>query len=138
MARPSFSLAFALLLALSLSTIALALAATVTSTVSDVATATAASIYPGGTNWAYFGCYNETTLYNGTNGQRAINGGLIEALDTMTVEICLNYCKSNGFAVAGLEYTRLVSLFIVLLFQWKSSEGALIWDWDRRIWLGFG
>lgn len=101
--------ALAVLLALSFSTLALAQSSSATPTTSDTATATAASIYPGGTNWAYFGCYNETTLYNGTNGARAI-AGLLEASDIMTVETCLNYCRGNGYQVAGLEYTRFVSL----------------------------
>ncbi|KUJ22455.1 WSC-domain-containing protein, partial [Mollisia scopiformis] len=70
------------------------------------ATATSASIYPAPTGWGYYGCYNETTLANGTEGQRALNGGVMEALDQMTVPMCLAYCQSNAYAFAGLEYTR--------------------------------
>lgn len=32
----------------------------------------------------------------------------MEALDQMTVPMCLAYCKSNGYNWAGLEYTRFV------------------------------
>ncbi|RDL34535.1 uncharacterized protein BP5553_07663 [Venustampulla echinocandica] len=71
------------------------------------ATTTApASIFPGTASWAYQGCYNETTTVNGTNGLRALNGGINSALDTMTVPICLNFCADANYAFAGLEYTR--------------------------------
>jgi len=58
----------------------------------------------------YYGCYNETTGLNGTDGTRALSGGKMEALNNMTVQNCLTFC-SNGSAVgeyayAGLEYGR--------------------------------
>jgi hypothetical protein len=45
-------------------------------------------------------------LANGTEGLRALNGGLMEDLTTMTVPICIAYCQSNSYSFAGLEYTR--------------------------------
>jgi hypothetical protein len=55
-------------------------------------------------------------LTNGTNGLRALNGGVSEALDSMTVDLCLAFCKTNGYSFAGLEYTRFVAL--VFPFSW--------------------
>ena len=84
-------------------------AATTTSTsptASSPPTSTGASIFPGTSTWTYYGCYNETTLLNGTNGLRALNGGVMETLDTLTVQTCLTYCAGNSYAFAGLEYTR--------------------------------
>ncbi|KAF8866392.1 WSC-domain-containing protein [Acephala macrosclerotiorum] len=76
-----------------------------TATTESAATATA-SIFPAPTGWSYYGCYNETTLANGTDGLRALNGGVMEDLTTMTVPVCLAYCQSNSYSFAGLEYTR--------------------------------
>jgi WSC domain len=69
-----------------------------------------ATIYPGTSKWEYYGCYNETTLTNGTNGARALSGGTSEAQDTMTVGTCLDFCASGSYQYAGLEYTRQVHL----------------------------
>lgn len=65
----------------------------------------AQSIYSGDGKWAYQGCYNETTLANGTNGARALAGSS-ESTDTMTVSICLAYCASGSYSWAGVEYTK--------------------------------
>jgi hypothetical protein len=63
-------------------------------------------IYPGDAKYVYNGCYNETTLVNGTGGRRALFGGGMEALDTMTVSTCLDYCNMGGNKYAGLEYGK--------------------------------
>ncbi|TVY28973.1 putative fungistatic metabolite [Lachnellula hyalina] len=71
------------------------------------ATATAsASVYPDTTKWEYVGCQNETTLRNNTNGLRALNSGVSESLELMTVDTCLTYCAGGNYAFAGLEYTK--------------------------------
>lgn len=102
---------------------------------------TTASIYPAPTGWSYYGCYNETTLTNGTEGQRALNGGIMEALDTMTVPICLEYCKSHSFTFAGIEYTRYVLFLLVFsrilhywygLKRWKLTVGTKMRDMIRK------
>jgi hypothetical protein len=72
----------------------------------------AASIYQPSSGWVYYGCYNETTTINGTDGLRALYG-IEETLTTMTVPTCLAYCQSNSYSFAGLEYTRFV-LFSLL------------------------
>ncbi len=33
----------------------------------------------------------------------------MEALDIMTVPLCLGFCQTNGYAFAGVEYTRSVT-----------------------------
>ncbi|KAH6709217.1 WSC domain-containing protein [Leptodontidium sp. MPI-SDFR-AT-0119] len=65
-----------------------------------------ATISPGNTKYEYAGCYSETTLSNGTNGLRALNGGKTESVVTMTVGNCLDFCSADGYEFAGLEYTR--------------------------------
>jgi hypothetical protein len=82
--------------------VALSLAQTTTSS------AATASVYPGTSKWEYVGCQNETTLMNNTNGLRALNGGVSESVDLMTVDTCLNYCAGGNYAFAGLEYTKYV------------------------------
>ncbi|PQE15506.1 WSC domain-containing protein [Rutstroemia sp. NJR-2017a WRK4] len=71
----------------------------------STSTQTAAAV-PGSSNYEYLGCYNETTLVNNTAGLRALNDGPREAMDIMTVEMCLRFCKGYGLKYAGLEYTR--------------------------------
>ncbi|KAL2072576.1 hypothetical protein VTL71DRAFT_11919 [Oculimacula yallundae] len=65
-----------------------------------------AKIFPGDKKYSYAGCYSETTLNNGTNGLRALNGGKQETTETMTVQTCLDFCNADGFEFAGLEYTK--------------------------------
>jgi hypothetical protein len=81
----------------------------------------AATIYQASSGWAYYGCYNETTTINGTDGLRALYG-IEETLTTMTVPTCLAYCQSNSYSFAGLEYTRFV-LFSLLPFSMRSGRG---------------
>jgi len=68
--------------------------------------AAVATVFPSTSKWEYLGCQSETTSLNNTNGMRALNGGINEALDSMTVDTCLNFCAGGSFAFAGLEYTR--------------------------------
>ncbi|KAG0650680.1 Peptide O-xylosyltransferase [Hyphodiscus hymeniophilus] len=71
------------------------------------ATSVNATIFPGDSTYTYYGCYNETTLLNGTAMTRALTGGGDESSNNMTVETCLQFCKAGGDGVfAGLEYTR--------------------------------
>ncbi|KAF7951375.1 hypothetical protein EAE96_006690 [Botrytis aclada] len=67
---------------------------------------TLAAIVPSASSYTYLGCYNETRNTNTTGGLRSLNGGVTEALDVMTVPLCMAFCKSNGYAYAGIEYTR--------------------------------
>ncbi|TVY41629.1 putative fungistatic metabolite [Lachnellula subtilissima] len=77
------------------------------STSTSAATTTAtASVYPDTTKWEYVGCQKETTLLNNTNGLRALNSGVSESLELMTVDTCLTYCAGGNYAFAGLEYTK--------------------------------
>ncbi|TVY19281.1 putative fungistatic metabolite [Lachnellula arida] len=77
-----------------------------TSTSATSTTTATANIYPGTTKWEYVGCQNETTLMNNTNGLRALNSGVSESLELMTVDTCLTYCAGGNYAFAGLEYTK--------------------------------
>jgi hypothetical protein len=86
-----------------------AFAQSTSSTASQPASTAVASIFPGTSPWSYYGCWNETTLITGTNGARALGGGVQEDLTTMTAELCMSFCKSNSFTFAGIEYTKYVS-----------------------------
>lgn len=89
------------------------------------ATSVNATIYPGDSTYTYYGCYNETTLINGTAGLRALSGGADETSDSMTVETCLKFCQSNGGgAFAGLEYTKYAPNFPLSLSL--SSQSPFI------------
>ncbi|KAI9645536.1 hypothetical protein NHQ30_006278 [Ciborinia camelliae] len=59
------------------------------SATSTSSTATAA-IVPSSSSYTYLGCYNETSNTNSTGGLRALHGGVTEALDVMTVPLCLS------------------------------------------------
>ncbi|WWD22710.1 hypothetical protein CI109_107203 [Kwoniella shandongensis] len=48
----------------------------------------------------YIGCYTEAS------GGRHLNGSYYANTQTMTNEVCMNYCKSKGFAYAGTEYAQ--------------------------------
>ncbi|XWW92620.1 hypothetical protein V2A60_000545 [Cordyceps javanica] len=59
--------------------------------------------------YAYHGCYNETTLAEGSAGTRALAGGtsLVQA-DAMTVPACLRFCQDGDtkYRYAGVEWSR--------------------------------
>ncbi|KAG7292567.1 hypothetical protein NEMBOFW57_002602 [Staphylotrichum longicolle] len=72
--------------------------------------------------YAYHGCYNETTEPADTSGVRALAGGAnLVRPGGMTVETCLDFCKtgagdasggkSGRFKFAGLEYASLSEKF---------------------------
>ncbi|RAL60372.1 hypothetical protein DID88_000148 [Monilinia fructigena] len=84
----------------------LTFAQTTTPATSSSSTTTVPATVPSASSYTYFGCYNETSNTNRTGGLRALNGGVNEALDVMTVPLCMAFCKSNGYAYAGIEYTR--------------------------------
>jgi hypothetical protein len=67
---------------------------------------TARSKYAPLQNWMYLGCFNETTLNEATDGERALYDGISESLATMTVRMCVTFCDSNRFVYAGMEYFR--------------------------------
>ncbi|TVY89908.1 hypothetical protein LAWI1_G005569 [Lachnellula willkommii] len=96
----------AFLAALSLAQATATASSTSTSTSATSTTTAIANIYPGTTKWEYVGCQNETTLMNNTNGLRALNSGVSESLELMTVDTCLTYCAGGNYAFAGLEYTK--------------------------------
>jgi hypothetical protein len=49
--------------------------------------------------WEYVGCGTDDYYDRAMGGSKA-------ATDTMTVETCVDLCKSSGFSYAGLEYSR--------------------------------
>lgn len=57
------------------------------------------TIHPGTAGYTYIGCYTEAT------SGRALPGKLL-ATDTMTVPKCIEFCATNGFSHAGIEYAR--------------------------------
>ncbi|KAJ8070738.1 hypothetical protein OCU04_001108 [Sclerotinia nivalis] len=101
------TLSFIAILFAFLSLTSLTFAQSLTTSATSTSTATAA-IVPSASSYTYIGCYNETSNTNSTGGLRALNGGVTEALDVMTVPLCMAFCKSNGYAYAGIEYTRFV------------------------------
>ncbi|KAF2774222.1 WSC-domain-containing protein, partial [Teratosphaeria nubilosa] len=48
-------------------------------------------------DWEYVGCANDSTATRTFSGSSTYN-------DNMTVEYCINYCKGEGYSLAGLEY----------------------------------
>ncbi|OAA82119.1 Carbohydrate-binding WSC [Akanthomyces lecanii RCEF 1005] len=59
--------------------------------------------------YTYHGCYNETTLAEGSAGTRALAGGSSDVQpDTMTVPACLAFCQSGDtkYRYAGVEWSR--------------------------------
>ncbi len=61
--------------------------------------------------YTYHGCFNETTLVEGSAGTRALSGGssLVQP-DNMTVPACLTFCQSGDtkYRYAGVEWSRYV------------------------------
>ncbi|KAK6592878.1 wsc domain-containing protein [Botrytis cinerea] len=102
MAPPIFLLAI-LLSFLSLTTLTFAQTSTTPASTTSTVIPT---IVPSASSYTYVGCYNETLNTNTTGGLRSLNGGVTEALDVMTIPLCMAFCKSNGYAYAGIEYTR--------------------------------
>jgi hypothetical protein len=49
-------------------------------------------------NYNYTGCYKELT------NARAITGYSLTSTSSMTVEMCVGACQTNGYALAGVEY----------------------------------
>jgi hypothetical protein len=72
-------------------------ASTASSASASPSPAAASVTLPSG--WASSGCVAE-----GSSG-RALTG-TSTAADGMTVETCVAYCQTNGFSIAGLEYSR--------------------------------
>ncbi|TGO58544.1 hypothetical protein BOTNAR_0179g00040 [Botryotinia narcissicola] len=96
---PPLSLLSLLLSFFSLTTLTtLTLAQTSTTPASSTST-TIATIVPSASSYTYLGCYNETLNTNTTGGLRSLNGDVTEALDVMTVPLCIAFCKSNGILI---------------------------------------
>ncbi|ATY58354.1 Carbohydrate-binding WSC [Cordyceps militaris CM01] len=75
-----------------------------------VAAADQLRVYTDDTHtYAYYGCYNETTLAEGSAGTRALAGGssLVQP-DNMTVPACLRFCHDGDtkYRYAGVEWSR--------------------------------
>jgi hypothetical protein len=114
-----------------------------TSTTSHPASTTA-TILAAPSPWSYYGCWNETTLAAGTNGARALAGGVEEDLPTMTADVCLAYCKSASYTFAGIEYTRYGSPLVLTFesqmlgntsiagFSTDSRQGMLLRQFAQR------
>jgi hypothetical protein len=97
------------------------------------------------------GAYTNTGCVQEVDG-RLLRGASI-AGDNMTIETCTNFCQSQSFSIAGLEYGREVSsssrighhntlMATVLLlksihlhssFQW-SVQHALCWKRSAELW----
>ena len=103
---------------------------TSTSNGASASPSTTATVFSGTANWDYIGCYNETTLVNGTGGARAL-AGVLEAEDDMTVVTCLDYCRGQGLSMAGLEYTRYVTLILQLSLVLGFDGIAKLSQWQR-------
>lgn len=40
---------------------------------------------------------------------------MMEDPDTMTAAICIAFCKSNSYPLAGIEYTKYVSSYLCMI-----------------------
>lgn len=67
-------------------------------------TPTGPVVNPGNADYTYLGCYADGLT-------KAINPNVKYANNSMTVKVCLDYCKSKGTTYAGIEY-RYVPLHI--------------------------
>jgi hypothetical protein len=68
---------------------------------------TAPTPLPSTKDYAYLGCYNETTSITIAGNVRALADGTMESLlESMTVEACAAFCLSGGYVFAGLEYAQ--------------------------------
>lgn len=72
-------------------------ASSTTSSVLPPPTPTGPVINPGNANYSYVACYAD-------GATKAISSTTFLKVDTMTVAICLAFCKSKGSTYAGLEY----------------------------------
>jgi curli biogenesis system outer membrane secretion channel CsgG len=50
----------------------------------------------------YIGCYKDQGDPNGVAGRDLL--GLITSSSSMTTELCVSFCKTNGFSYAGTQY----------------------------------
>lgn len=67
------------------------------------------TVYDDSDQYAYHGCYNETTGIEGAGGARALEGGITEVrADEMTVPMCLDFCGKGDeeYRYAGLQWSR--------------------------------
>ncbi|KAH0537068.1 hypothetical protein FGG08_006109 [Glutinoglossum americanum] len=80
-----------------LSTTSVSLATSTSS--SPSATPTGPVVNPGDSDYSSIGCY-------GDGATKSINPNTKFASDSMTVEVCLQFCKSKGTTYAGIEYRR--------------------------------
>lgn len=67
------------------------------------------AVYNASTKYVYYGCWNETTSLEASNGARALADGINESnKGNMTVPLCLDFCASgdNEYKYAGLEWSR--------------------------------
>ncbi|KAF2147301.1 uncharacterized protein K452DRAFT_314490, partial [Aplosporella prunicola CBS 121167] len=76
---------------------------TATETPAALSTSTL-SVISGGSEYAYIGCFNETTGYANGGNKRAITGGNMTSEDDMTPERCFDFYGDEQYA--GLEYGR--------------------------------
>lgn len=82
---------------------------------------TNASIYAGNKKWEYHGCFNETVGVEGTGGARALAGSEQTRSNSLTVEGCFDICNAKGAQFAGLEYTKYVLFYALLLVSYKVA-----------------
>ncbi|KAH0556915.1 hypothetical protein GP486_005298 [Trichoglossum hirsutum] len=72
---------------------------TTTTSSSASPTPTGPIVNPGNSDYSSIGCYGDGLT-------KSINPSTKYANDSMTVEICLQFCKSKGTTYAGIEYRR--------------------------------
>lgn len=70
-----------------------------TTTTTSTAPPAGPTIVPGAAGYSHIGCYTEAT------SGRAL-GGKSLATDTLTVPMCIDFCSTNNFPYAGVEYGR--------------------------------
>lgn len=71
-------------------------------------TPTGPVINPGNADYSYVACYAD-------GATKAISPNTFFPSDTMTVAICLAFCKSKGSIYAGIEYRYVKEFFVILI-----------------------
>lgn len=71
-------------------------------------TPTGPVINPGNADYSYVACYAD-------GATKAISPNTFFPSDTMTVAICLAFCKSKGSTYAGIEYRYVKEFFVILI-----------------------
>lgn len=93
----------------------------ITTSVLPSPTPTGPVVNPGNGNYSYVACYAD-------GATKAITSNTIFASDTMTVAVCLVFCKSKGSTYAGIEYRYVKAILrsLDIMTNVKNTDVSVI------------